>query len=442
MADDKNNIQKTIKKKVSIEGIGLHTGKHVNLTFAPSLPNSGVVFKRVDLPDKPIIRADISKVISADKRLRRTSVGNNGFEVHTIEHVMSALSALQIDNVLIEIDNEELPGLDGSTLPFVDILNKSGFKKQDVSKKKFSIKSPIWVKEDDAVVIGLPDSDFTISYTLDYNKSYVPSQYISYKISDNNFMEDIAKSRTFCLKDEVDILKKMGLGKGADYKNTVVIGEEGLIDNNFRANNEFAKHKILDLIGDLYLLGAHIKGHIIAIKSGHSLNIKFLKKLRRQQQRTQRGAISSPGVLSEGEELDVNAIHKILPHRYPFLLVDRIIKLEDKKAIGIKNVTINENFFQGHFPGKPVMPGVLIVEAMAQVAGVLMLSKAENRDKMAYFMSINKVKFRKTVLPGDQLRLEVDIIKVKTKTGQVHTKALVENKVVAEANLMFALVEG
>jgi len=432
--------QHTIEKEVGIDGIGLHTGKRVHLTVKSGLPNSGIFFKRVDLPGNPIISAHISKVTSPDRRLRRTSVGENGVEVHTIEHMMAALAGLKIDNIVIEIDGEELPGLDGSILPFIDILSKAGIKEQNVKRKVITINSPVWAKEGNAVIIILPDNKFSISYTLDYHNSFISPQHIKYVEEDGNFIRGIADSRTFCLESEVEILRKMGLGKGANYDNTVVVGKDGPIAHKLRSKTEFAKHKILDLIGDLYLLKGALIGHVIAIRSGHSLNIKFLQKLCRQQERAKRGGIKTSGVITEGEKLDTEAIHKILPHRYPFLLVDKIIKLEDKYAVGIKNVSINEHFFQGHFPGRPVMPGVLIVEALAQVAGVLMLSKKENQGKMAYFMSVDKVKFRKAILPGDQLRLEVEVIKVKTKTGQVHTKALVEDKIVAEADLMFALV--
>lgn len=434
--------QQTIKQKVSIEGVGLHTGEEVKLTFKPNLPNRGVNFKRIDLPDNPIIPAEISNVLPPSRRLRRTSIGKDGVEVHTIEHVMAALSGLKIDNILIELDGKELPGLDGSVEPFIKVLTNSGVRRQHADRKVLSLSSPIWIKENGASIVILPDNNFSVSYTLDYNDYSIPSQYVKYSSNNGNFIEQIAGSRTFCLKKEVKSLREKGLGKGADYKNTVVVNNKGIIDNELRLDNEFANHKILDLIGDLYLLGSFIKGHIIAIKSGHSLNIKFLHKLEKYKQRIEKGGIKSPGILSEAEELDVEAIHKVLPHRYPFLLVDKIIKLEDRYAVGIKNVTANEHFFQGHFPNRPVMPGVLIIEALAQVAGVLMLSKEKNKGKMAYFMSIDRVKFRKTVLPGDQLRLQVEIEKVKTKTGKVHTKALVENKVVAQANLMFVLVPG
>jgi len=435
-----NNKQHTIKGETSINGAGLHTGQHVNMTFKPSFPNSGIIFRRVDLANSPIIPANISNVTLPDKRLRRTSVGKNGIEVHTIEHVMAALSGLKIDNILIEVDSEELPGLDGSILPFIQILTNTGIEEQGAERKVFSITSPIWAREDDAAIIMLPDSKFSISYTLDYNNSYIPLQHVKYIDGNSNFIKEIANSRTFCLEEEVELLKNKGLGKGANYDNTVVVGKKGLIGNKLRSEDEFAKHKILDLIGDLYLLGNPLKGHIVAIKSGHSLNIEFLQKVKKQQERVELGGIKSSEAVSIDGELDVEAIHKVLPHRYPFLLVDRILKLENRHAVGMKNVTINEHFFQGHFPNRPVMPGVLIVEAMAQVAGILMLSKPENQGKMAYFMSIDKVKFRKTVLPGDQLRLEVDVVKVKTKTGQVHTRALVEDNIVAEADLMFALV--
>lgn len=441
MSKNKNE-QQTIKKEGTIEGVGLHTGEKVKLTFKPSLPNSGINFKRIDLPEAPIIPAKISNVLSPDRRLRRTSIGKDGVEVHTIEHVMAALSGLKIDNVLIELDGKELPGLDGSVEPFINTLTGCGIKEQDTERKFLTVNSPIWTKEDDASIVILPDRNFSISYTLDYDNYSIPSQHVNYSSSNGNFIEQIASSRTFCLKKEVESLKKKGLGKGANYENTVVVGNKGVVDNELRVDDEFANHKILDLIGDLYLLGSFIKGRVVAVKSGHALNIKLLHKLEKYQERIERGGIKSPEVVTEGEELDVKAIHKVLPHRYPFLLVDKILKLEDKCAVGIKNVTANEHFFQGHFPDEPVMPGVLIIEALAQVAGVLMLSKPENRGKMAYFMSIDKVKFRKTVLPGDQLKLKVEVEKVKTKTGRVHTKAFVEDKVVAQANLMFALVPG
>lgn len=436
--------QKTIKKEVKLEGFGLHTGEKVSIKFKPFLPNAGINFLRLDLPDHPIVNANLNNVIDVVQSPRRTSVGNGSVEIHTIEHVMAALSVLGIDNVIIEIDNTEIPGVDGSALPILEALEKAGIQEQDAIRKVFQVKEPIWIADGDASIVVLPSQEFKISYTLSYEHPYLRAQYLTFNINRDTFIKEIAPARTFCLEEEVEALKEQGLGRGADYENTVVVGDEGILKNKLRFEDEFARHKILDLIGDLYLLGCNIKGHVIAIKSGHPLNIKLIQKINNQRMRYLDGAIQtiSSGLELDNLPLDIEGIQRILPHRYPFLFVDKIIEIdEDKRAVGIKNVSINDYFFQGHFPGRPVMPGVLIVEAMAQVAGVLMLSKRGNQGKLAYFMSIDNVKFRRTVVPGDQLRLEVEVVRLKSKTGQVHTKAFVDSKVVAEANLMFSLVD-
>ncbi len=435
--------QRTIKTPMELSGIGLHTGAEVNLKFKPAPAGTGINFIRVDAKDSPMIKADIRNVLDLDKSPRRTSVGNGSVEVHTIEHLMAALWAVGIDNILIEIDGPELPGLDGSAMGFIDALRKSGVESQGMQKKGYQVRSPIWIEQDEAMLMVLPDNQFKVSYTLNYEHPLLRAQYISFAIDENTFENEIAPSRTFCLEREVKGLKDQGLGKGANYDNTVVVGQKGVIDNNLRFDDEFARHKILDLLGDLYLLGYSLKGHIIAVRSGHPLNIRLVDKINAQREKAQAGGIRGVHVETSGEILDSVDIQKILPHRYPFLLVDKIIELEsEKRAVGIKSVTMNEQFFTGHFPGSPVMPGVLIVEAMAQVAGVLMLNKKENVGKMAYFMSLDKAKFRKTVVPGDQLRLEVEVVKLRSKTGQVHTKALVDGQIVSEADLMFALVDG
>ncbi|MGE4357334.1 MAG: bifunctional UDP-3-O-[3-hydroxymyristoyl] N-acetylglucosamine deacetylase/3-hydroxyacyl-ACP dehydratase [Candidatus Omnitrophota bacterium] len=438
--------QRTIKEEVELEGIGLHTGEKVKIRFKPSPPDSGIVFQRVDLPNKPFIQATINNVIDINRSPRRTSIGNNGGEVHTVEHLMAVLSILNIDNILIEIDGPEVPGMDGSAFPFLEVLEKAKIESQNALRKFFQIREPIWISEGDASIVILPSQEFKISYLLSYDHHpYLRPQYLNVVVGRDIFVKEIAPARTFCLEEEVEVLKHQGLGLGANYENTVVVGERGILKNRLRFEDEFARHKVLDLIGDLYLLGYSLKGHVIAIKSGHPLNIKLLQKIEQQRLRFAEGAIKSVSTNFELDKnyLDINDIQKILPHRYPFLFVDKIIEIEeDKRAVGIKNVTIDDYYFQGHFPGRPVMPGVLIVEAMAQVAGVLMLSKKENQGKLAYFMSIDNVKFRRTVLPGDQLRLEVEVVRLKSKTGQVHTKAFVDSRVVAEADLMFALVDG
>ncbi len=437
--------QRTIKKEIELEGMGLHTGKEVCIKFRPSLSNTGINFQRMDLPEQPMIRADLNNVIDMSKSPRRTSIGNGKGEVHTIEHVMAVLSVLNIDNIIIEMDGPEVPGLDGSAVPFLEALEEAGIEEQAVARKTFQIKEPIWIADSDSSIVVLPSQGLKISYTLSYDHHpFLKAQYLTFTINRDNFLKEIAAARTFCLEEEVGVLKEQGLGRGADYENTIVVGEEGVLRNRLRFEDEFARHKILDLIGDLYLLGCPLKAHVIAIKSGHPLNIKLIQKVEQQRLRYLEGGIkaASPSFDFEKAPLDIEDIQKILPHRYPFLFVDKILELEeDKRAVGIKNVSIDDYFFQGHFPGRPVMPGVLIVEAMAQVAGVLMLSKKENQGKLAYFMSIDNVKFRRTVVPGDQLRLEVEVVRLKSKTGQVHTTAFVDSKVVAEADLMFALVE-
>lgn len=436
-----SNLQHTIKKEISIKGIGLHTGSKVSVAFKPAQANSGINFIRTDLPRHDPIKLNFENLLIPNKSPRRTSIGKDNIEIQTIEHLMSVLSGLCIDNLLIEIDGNEVPGLDGSGANFVEILENAGLKEQDQVRKYYRLREPIYLKEDNAAIIALPAEDFHISYTLNYNHPLLSAQFLDLSINPENFKEEIAPARTFCLEEETGNLRNQGLGKGANYENTLVVGKKGVIKNKLRFENEFVRHKILDLIGDLYLFGLPLRAHIIALKSGHSLNLKLIRCIEQQREKMQLGGIKA-GYLPQGEELDSQMIMRILPHRYPFLLVDKIISLEKgKRAVGIKNVTINDNFFVGHFPGKPVMPGVLIVEAMAQVGGVMMLSPEENRGKLAYFLAIDNVKFRKTVVPGDQLVLELSVDKIKSKTGRVCGKALVGGKLVAEADLMFALVE-
>lgn len=433
--------QITIKGKFSLEGVGLHTGKHAKIELSPLLPNSGILFERKDIPGSNIIKADFYSMLDPEKFPRRTSIGSENTYVHTIEHLMATLHILNIDNVKVDIWGEEIPGLDGSAKEFVNKIKEVGLQEQEHNKKYLTPKETLWVEENNASIVILPSSDLRISYSLSYNNSFIGTSFCEV-ILNGNLTNNFYEARTFCIEEEIKSLLDMGLGKGSNYDNTLVVSTNGILKNTLRFPDEFVKHKILDLIGDLYLAGP-IKGHIIAIRSGHSLNIKLLQKLRQYKEKILSSGISSKSTYCpEGNEINAREIIKILPHRYPFLLVDRIIHFEKgKKAIGIKNVTVNENFFQGHFPGNPIMPGVLIVEAMAQVGGVLMLACEEHRGKLAYFMAADKVKFRKTVIPGDQLLMEIEIRKVKTKTGIVYARTLVNDKVAAEGELMFALVE-
>lgn len=434
--------QRTIAKQISISGIGLHTANKVNLTFKPAEIDSGVNFIRTDLPSRPVIKVSLDYLLPPSRSPRRTSIGTDSVEIHTIEHLMAALVGLGIDNIYIEIDNNEVPGLDGSSLDFLEVLIKAGIKEQEKVRQYYSIREPLFAEEDGAFIMVVPSPEFKVTYTISYDHPMLKAQFLELNIDAEVFKKEIAASRTFCLENEATGLQGMGLGKGANYDNTLVIGKSGVIKNKLRYEDEFIRHKILDLLGDLYVLGCPLKAHIVAVKSGHSLNLKLIHKINQQRQRHLLGGIGVDYRPGAGEELDTQAIMKILPHRQPFLFVDKIIFLErGKRAVGIKNVTINDYFFKGHFPNKPVMPGVLVIEAMAQVGGVMMLSPEENRGKIAYFMSISNAKFRKPVVPGDQLILEIEAGRLKSRTGQVHGRALVDGKLVAEADLMFALSE-
>lgn len=434
--------QQTIKGMITLEGTGLHQGEKTKIEIMPAGPNTGIIFIRRDLANSPIIKADLYSLTDPEKFPRRTTIGAEGVYVHTIEHFMAALNILHIDNVQVNIWGEELPGLDGSSKVFVDKIKEVGIQEQEAPKKYLVLKEPVWIEEGLANIVALPYPYLRISYSLKFDNPLIGAKYMDIKF-DPEFNDNLYEARTFCLEEEVKPLLDSGLGKGANYENTLVVSKEGVVNNKLRFPDEFIKHKILDLVGDLYLAGP-LQAHIIAIRGGHSLNIKLLQKFKKYREKALTSAVKSEKETSvyDGKELNIVGIMDILPHRYPFLLVDKIIDFKaGEKVVGIKNVTMNEHFFQGHFPGKPVMPGVLIVEAMAQVGGVLMLGSPQHRGKLAFFMAANEVKFRKTVEPGDQLVLEINAGKVRGKTGVVYGKAYVSEKLVAEAELMFALVE-
>ena len=433
--------QKTIKRETRVTGTGIHTGKKVELCFKPAEKDTGINFIRVDLPDRPVIPASISNVIEKSLSLRRTSLGEGLAEIHTVEHLLCALFGLGIDNIIIEATAEEIPALDGGSLSFYRILRKAGIVELEGAKKEFRVHEPFWLREDDAFLAAFPDDSFRISYTLSYPEASL-NQYLNLTVTEEAFARELAPCKTFCLESEVEQLRAQGLGRGATVENTVIVGKRGVVKGKPTFPDEFTRHKVLDLVGDFCLLAPSIKAYVVGVKSGHPLNIKFLKMLDKAGQKY--GLSAAPARENPKglvPPFDIEKIMRILPHRYPFLLVDRVLEFQEgRRIVGLKNVTVNEQFFTGHFPGRPLMPGVLIIEAMAQTAGILMLSRPENQGKLAYFMSMDKVKFRKTVVPGDRLLLKVDVVRIKSRTIQVRGVACVEDKIAAEADLMFSLV--
>jgi len=441
--------QKTIGKEVTYKGVGLHTGNDTMVRFKPAPPNSGIKFVRVDLDSNPIINGNVKNVVDV---VRGTTIGNGSAKIHTVEHLLAALYGLGIDNVIIEIDANEPPVGDGSSLPFVKTLERAGIVQQDEQKRYINITQPIHFSRDDVHIIAFPSNELKISCTIHYNHPILTAQYASYTINPDVFSKEIAPARTFCFDFEIETLKKKGLAKGGTLDNAIVIGETGIHNKGLRFKDECVRHKILDLLGDLYLLGGPLKAHIVAVRCGHANNITFIKEIvkfisnnNRAQETEKRESLPKMmegGGLEGIEELDVEAIKRIIPHRDPFLFVDKVIILEpNKRAVGIKNVDESESYLRGHFPGRPIMPGVLIVESMAQTSCVLFLSRPDLSHKLAYFMAINNVKFRKPVLPGAQLMLDVEVIRARERGGKVNGKAYVGKDLVSEAEFMFSLVD-
>lgn len=428
--------QKTIAGEASVSGRGLFTSAEATLTFKPAPVGHGIVFVRTDLSRPVRIPALVQHVT---KRSRRTAIKSGADAVETIEHCMSAVAGLGLDNLEIEVTGPEVPGMDGSCLPFIEALNKAGIVDQPAERQFLTISTPIEVRDGSATIIASPPTadEFEIFYDLDYgNIQPVGRQLFAYSLA-ADFPKEIAPARTFVTKAEAEMLQSRGLGLHLQAGDVLVLDTNGPIGTEYRFPNECVRHKVLDLIGDMYLLGCPIKGKIVAHKSGHSLNHAMVRKL------TQMLNAQKRSKLALGEPvMDVRRILRLMPHRYPMLLVDRVIEMDgDRRALGVKNVTMNEPFFQGHYPGTPMMPGVLIVEALAQLSGLLLSRKLEHTGKIPVLLSLDKVKLRRPVVPGDQLILESENIRVKARTGHVRCRAYVGDQIAAEAEIKFMLVD-
>jgi UDP-3-O-[3-hydroxymyristoyl] N-acetylglucosamine deacetylase / 3-hydroxyacyl-[acyl-carrier-protein] dehydratase len=429
--------QRTIQNETELSGRGLFTGFPVRLRFKPAPAGNGVAFVRTDQPEPVRIPA---RVENLSKRARRTSLRNGTASIETIEHCLAAVRGMGIDNLVVELDNAELPALDGSALPFIESLQQAGVVEQDAERELLQITDPLRVSDGDAELVawpGTPDQ-LEIIYELDYGPhNPIGHQIHRFVLDMDGFIAEIAPSRTFVLEAEAEQLRSAGLGVHLTYADVLVIGRDGPIENHYRYDNECVRHKILDLIGDLMLAGCFVCGKIYARKSGHHLNHELTRRLCEIRDRAR-----FEQRLTRAPELDIRQVQRILPHRYPMLLVDRVIQIEgDRRAIGIKNVSINEPFFQGHYPRQPIMPGVLIIEALAQLSGILLSQKLEHTGKVAVLLSLDKVKFRRPVLPGDQLVMEAKSVRVKANAGQTLCRATVGGELAAEAMIRFMLVD-
>lgn len=436
--------QRTIQKEVSIRGKALHTGKDVMLTLKPAPVDTGIVFCRTDLYGKPKVRPLVDLVLGSEMQ-RQTTVEQNHIKLHTIEHVNSALNGMGVDNCIVELNESEPPILDGSARPYVLLIQEAGIVEQEKERKYFELKEPVSVTDGNRSVIALPHDGLRITCTSADDRG-VHTQHLTIDISPEIYEAFVAPARTFTIYEEIEPLLKQGLIQGGSLDSAIVIRGDKIISKEpLRFKDEFVRHKIMDLIGDLVLLGAPLKAHIVAVRPGHALNAKLTAKIREQMLAPAKKSEPAKVVVSpDAKALDIRQILNLVPHRYPFALVDRVLEIdhEAQELTAIKNVTLNEPFFQGHFPGNPVMPGVLQLEAMAQASGLLLLSKSSIEGKVCFFMSADKVKFRKPVTPGDCVVIHAKLVKNRAnKIFSAEAECRVNNEVVSSAEVMFTITE-
>ena len=422
--------QRTISATTTLEGVGLHTGEHANVRFVPAADGTGIRFVRTDLGAEAVVEARVENVTSTD---RGTSLSQGDARVQTVEHLLAGVGALGIDNLIVEIDGPEVPIMDGSFKPFHDALLAAGVQEQESRANVLVVAQPVTATLPNGESYTVVPSDrYRISTTIEFEHPLIRRQYASYDVGADVFAEQIAGARTFGFMKDADALRTRGLAQGVTLDNAIVLDETNLISGKLRWDDEFVRHKTGDIIGDLVLVGRRIQGHVIADRPSHAGNVALARAL-----------ISADAKAGQKPIVDIVKIMQHLPHRYPMLLVDRIIEFEQGKSIvGIKNVTINEPFFVGHYPGHPIMPGVLIIEAMAQVGGLLIMDQIENlEEKVVYFMSMDNVKWRRPVTPGDQIRFEVEVLQFRRHVARMRGVGIVDGNVVAEAEFMARIVD-
>ena len=445
--------QQTLAKPASYSGVGLHSGNKVSMTLLPAPPNSGIIFRRVDLDSRAEIPAQVGYVAETD---RSTTLSRGNAKVQTVEHVLAALYGFGVTNAVVEIDSSEPPVADGSARQFCKMIREAGIEAQAERVEPVQVTEPIEYTHNGTVISAFPHDGFKITCTSS-DKGGRFTQFFSVELTPETWESEIAQARTFCFYEEIEYLIKNGLIRGGSLENAIVIRDDAVLTAEpMRYREEFVRHKILDIIGDLSLVGAPLRGHVVAVKPGHAANCGLAKRILQQARRPLVAAQSfsppgdkpvkqptepNPSQVSDEitTPLDSEQIMQILPHRYPFLMVDRVTRIDGNQITAEKNVTINEPYFQGHFPGHPIMPGVLQLEAMAQVVGILTLKQADNAGKIAYFMAADKVKWRKPVKPGDVLQIDIELLRARGKVAKAKGVCTVRGEVVSEAEITFTL---
>ena len=423
----KADSQQTIQNEITMTGKGLMLGEPVTLTLKPAPADSGIVFRRVDIAGAPEVK--VCQENWADILPRCTSLRSGDTTVSSVEHILSALGGLGVDNATVDLDASEPPGLDGSAVPYVENIQAVGLVQQDIPRKFIEVREPFALSVADKQLVLLPADALEVTFV--YAHPQTKPQTMTLQITPESYASDIAPARSFCFENEIEALQSLGIGKGANYDNVVVINAAGEPSTPLRFEDEFVRHKILDLIGDLYLGGHMPKAHVLAMRTGHMFHAEFVQ------------ALAEAGYLQQApvqEPIEVMDIYEVLPHRHPMCMVDRVLEYESKKrAVGIKNVTYNEPIFEGHFPTRPVMPGVLQIEALAQLAAWLVLRDIGKEGELGYFRSINKATFRRAVIPGDQLRLEIEVAQLRSRIARIEGRVYVEDKLATEAELSIVL---